>query len=187
MRFVRILGVISCCLVVLSACAQGQSSDRRAARPTATTAPPLPGGYGLVASNPTLTDRIDLTTTRIQSGHSINGALIVVNHGTEPINLTDPCSPEFAVALTNSRYVPSWPSPPDARTTPSWSNPGPIDCPWTWPPPTLGAARLTRPSPSRSAPRPDPLRFPTGTYDAVLIGFGLRLPEPQPVAATLTS
>jgi hypothetical protein len=187
MRFVRTLAVITGCFVILSACGQGPSADRHPSRPTTTTAPPLPGGYGLAAPNPTLTDRIELATSRIRSGRSLDGALIVVNHSTRSINLTHPCRPEFTVALTNSRYMPLVAFTTGCSDQAFMVKPGtnrlPLHVTTTYLACGQTPSSSTKPRCTSSGPPP----LPPGIYDAVLIGFGLRLPEPQPVAVTLTS
>jgi hypothetical protein len=140
-----------------------------------------------VTPNPALTDRIDLTTTRIRSGHPIDGALVVVNHGATAINLTDPCGPEFAVALTNSRYVPLVAFAAACSIRAFMIKPGTNRLPLHVTTTYLGCGQTPSPFTEPQCTSSGPAPLPTGAYDAVLVGFGLRLPEPEPVAVTLIS
>jgi len=101
------IAVVALVAIGLSACSQGPSSAHRSGdnSPT-TTAPPLPDGYGLTPATGDLSDRIVLKSTRTASGRSIDGAVLVVNHGAVPINLTKTCRPDFVVVLTSSSYTP---------------------------------------------------------------------------------
>jgi hypothetical protein len=105
MGFIRNIAIMLTCVTALAACGGAQSTGRST---TTTTAPRLPGGYGLIPPDPSLTDRIVLKSSRVTAGQSIDGTLLVFNHGAVAINLTKTCQPSFVVALTNSRYVPGW-------------------------------------------------------------------------------
>jgi hypothetical protein len=178
------VGLIVLLLVaVAAACGQTQASTTNTTGVPTTTAPPLPGGYGLLPSDPHLSDRIVLSTNRITSGHIIYGSLVVMNHGTAPINLTKRCMPHFGVALSSSHYIPQMGFPADCRSTPFIINPGsnrfPIGGSTTYD--SCGEASAEPPCIDRGPP---PL--PAGAYDAVLIGDGyLALPQPHPVPVTL--
>lgn len=171
----------------VSACTQGQSSVGKAGDlTTTTTAPPLPRGYGLLPSAGNLSDRIVLKSTRTTSGTTIDGTLLVINHGKMPVNLTKGCRPGYEVVLTNSRYVPQVAWPQDCLARSFLIVPGTnrlslqvltsyLGCRQAGPPTTEPKCLSSGPSP-----------LPAGNYDAVLVGGGLPLPEPQPVAVTVT-
>lgn len=182
------LGVLAAVALALSACNQGQSAGPTTSHPSpTTTAPPLPGGYGLIPAGRGLSDRIVLNSTRIASGRPIGGALIVVNHGAVPINLTKTCRPNFVVVLTSSTYTPqvAWPS--DCAVGPFTIAPGtnrfPVQVTTTY----LGCHQSGPPSTVPRCLSSGPPSLPAGNYDAVLVGNGLALPKPQPVAVTLTT
>ena len=186
---VTALPLLAVLLLVTSTAACGQTrpgSSNTTAVPT-TTAPPLPGGYGLLPSDPHLSDRILIATNRSKPGLSIDGTLVVVNDGAAPINLTKSCRPDFVVALTNSHYTPQVAFAAVCRSTPLMIAPGSNRLPVRVMTTYLGCGS----SGSHSAEPacladggPPPL--PMGEYDAVLIGSGLALPEPEPVAIRLT-
>jgi hypothetical protein len=179
--------VISCCLFILTACGQAPSSDQPTVRSTTTTAPPLPGGYGLVAPDPSLTDRMTLSPTRVSSGHSVDGTLVVVNHGTVPVNLTHVCRPDFEVALTNSNYVPQVAWAADCLARPFIIVPGVNRLPFQVTTMYLACAQSgLSPNDPACLPTGSP-PLPVGNYVAVLVGNGLALPEPRPISVTLTA
>jgi len=186
-RWVSMAVVIPCCLFVLASCGPDQSAKQQIHPTTTTTAPPLPGGYGLVTPDPSLTTQIVLSSTRIASGHSINGTLLVVNRGTIPINLTKACRPDFVVALTNSNYVPQVAFATVCSGRPFTIAPGAnhlhVDVTTTY----LGCRQGGSPSTVPNCLSDEPPPLPAGNYDAVLIGDGLALPEPRPVPVTLTA
>ncbi len=180
------LGAVAAVALGLSACGQGQATDQTNHVPPTTTAPPLPGGYGLIPAVSGLSDRIVLNSTRITSGQSIGGALLVVNHGTVPINLTTSCRPDYVVVLTSSTYTPqvAWATVCSGR--PFIVAPGtnrlPLHVITTYLGCRQGGPPSTEPRCLSSGPPP----LPAGDYDAVLVGDGLALPKPQPIAVTLT-
>jgi hypothetical protein len=181
------LGLVAAVTLGLSACGQGQSTDPIISHvsPT-TTAPPLPGGYGLIPAARVLSDRIVLNSTRIASGQSIGGALLVLNQGPVPINLTKTCRPNFVVVLTSSIYTPqvAWTS--GCAVVPFIIAPGtnrfPVQVTTTY----LGCHQSRPPSTAPKCLSSGPPSLPVGNYDAVLVGDGgLALPKPQPVPVTL--
>jgi len=94
------LAVAFCCVSVLAACTnpQASSAPKLSHSTTTTTAPVLPGGYGLLPSDPGLTDRIILKSARSTAGKPIPGTLLVINHTAVSINLTKTCRPSYALA-----------------------------------------------------------------------------------------
>jgi hypothetical protein len=189
---VLVKGLVRClslvlCTVAMSACTSEQSSNPfRPGRVQTSTTLPRSGTYGLIPANPNLTDRIVLKSSRVISGHNIDGTLLVINHGTTPINLTKSCKPGYVVALTSSRY-----SPQVAFTT-SCSSLGFVIAPGTNRLPFRAITtyldcqqvetQTTEPKCTHNGPPP----LPAGTYEAVLYGSGLALPKPRPVSVTLT-
>ncbi len=175
-------------LSTAAACGQAQSGLPNTTVAPTTTAPPLPGGYGLLPADPHLTDRISLTADRVTPGRVLNGTLVVVNDGTAPINLTKPCRPDFVVALTNSSYAPQVAFATMCSSAPliiaSGTNRFPIQVMTTYVGCSPGGPQAPEPACTANG-GPPPL--PGGNYDAVLIGFVLPLPEPHPVAVQLTA
>lgn len=172
--------------VTVAACGQAQSSNQHTGS-TTTTAPPLPGGYGLVAPDPSLSDRMVLSSTRIASGHPIDGYLLVDNHGTVPINLTHGCRPDFVVVLTSSSYTPqvAWTTGCSglAFIIEPGTNRFPLQVMTTYLECRQRGPVTTEPKCLTSGPPP----LPAGNYDAVLVGDGLALPKPQPISVILTT
>ena len=129
--------------------------------------------------------QIVLTSSRTTAGHFIDGALLVVNHGTVSINLTKTCKPGFVVALTNSKYVPQVAFSAVCSTRPLIIIPGtnrlPVRVITTYLECQQGGSVSAEPACVANEAPP----LPTGTYDAVLVGDGLALPEPQPVPVIL--
>jgi hypothetical protein len=188
MKVARKLAVAFCCVSVLAACTnpQASSAPKLSHSTTTATAPVLPGGYGLLPSDPGLTDRIILKSARSTAGKPIPGTLLVINHTAASINLTKTCRPSYAVALTNSKYVPRVAFATVCSSAPFVIAPGtnrfPISITTTY----LACGQ----SPSSSSDLPTCIKsgappLPAGTYDAVLIGDGLALPRPQPVPVVL--
>jgi hypothetical protein len=175
-------------VIVLGGCGQTQSTRPQPTSPPTATAPDLPGGFGLSPSDPNLTDQIVLKSVRSVLGHPIDGALVVVNHGTTPINLTKGCKPDFVIALTNGTYKPMVAFPLICSTQPFIIQPGTNRLPFQVVTTYLGCGNGAGPSAVPACIHNMPRPLPTGTYDAVLIGDGsLPLPEPRPVAITLTT
>lgn len=181
-----VLGSVAAVALTLSACSQGRPTVQGSRHPPATTAPPLPGGYGLLPAVAGLSDRIVLDSTRIASGQSISGALLVVSHRSPPVNLTTTCRPDFQVVLTSASYTPevAWAAVCSDRpfTIVPGTNRLALRVITTY----LGCRQSGPPStePECLASGPPPL--PPGNYDAVLVGDGLALPRPHPVPVTLT-
>jgi hypothetical protein len=174
-------------VIVLGGCGQTQSTRPQPTSPPTATAPELPGGFGLSPSDPNLTDQIVLKSVRSVLGHPIDGALVVVNHGTTPINLTKDCKPDFVIALTNGTYKPIVAFALICSTQPFIIQPGTNRLPFQVVTTYLGCGNGAGPSAVPACIHNMPPPLPTGTYDAVLIGDGsLPLPEPRPVAITLT-
>jgi hypothetical protein len=189
MNLARKLAVAFCCVAVLAACTNPQASSAPKvshSTTTTTTAPVPPGGYGLLPSDPGLTDRIILKSSRSTAGKPIPGTLLVVNHTAASINLTKTCQPSYAVALTNSKYAPRVAFATVCSSAPFVIAPGtnrfPISITTTY--------LACQQSQSSSSDLPTCIKsgappLPSGTYDAVLIGDGLALPRPQPVPVVL--
>ena len=183
MGFIRKMAIILTGLIVLTACGEAQSTGSST---TTTTAPPLPGGYGLTTPDSSLTDRIVLKSSRTTAGQSIDGTLLVFNHGAAAINLNKGCRPSVVVALTNSKYVPQVAFAADCSSQPLVIIPGanrlPVEVVTTYLECQQVGSVSTEPACVASGAPP----LPAGSYDAVLVGNGLALPEPQPVPVTLT-
>jgi hypothetical protein len=135
-----------------------------------------------------ISSRIVLSTTRAMAGQTIDGVLVVDNPGPA-VNLTATarCRPTFAVSLSNSRinYQPVIPLDCSIRpfviahgttrlrftipTTYSGCQPGPV------------GADANTPTclPTDAMPS-----LPHGSYQAM--ETGLDIPDPKPVAVTLT-
>lgn len=185
---IRKTAVILTCLTLLTACGQAQSTDRPTVRSTTTTAPRLPGGYGLIPADPSLTDRIVLKSSSVTAGHPIDATLLVVNHSATAINLTKTCRPSFVVALTNRTYIPRVAFTTDCSSQPFAIVPGttrlPIKVITTYLGCQQGGSTVSG-QPACVGDEAPPL--PAGRYDAVMVGNGgLALPEPLPVPVTLT-
>ena len=186
-RWAFMASLIACGLLLLAGCGQVHSSTQGSSRTTVTTAPPLPKGYGLVAADPSLTDRIVLSSTRIASGHSIDGVLLVVNHGSVPINLTKMCQPDFVVVLTSSNCLPQVAFAAMCSFHPFIILPGNNRLPFQVITTYYGCQNGGLPSPEPKCLSDGPPPLPRGNYDAVLIGDGLGLPEPRPIPVMLAA
>ena len=105
-----------------------------------------------------------------------------MNHGVA-INLTKTCRPDFLVVLTSSSYTPLVAWAADCTAAPfiiaSGTNRFPIQVATT-------SLQCRQGGPSANCLANGPPSLPAGNYDAVLVGNGLALPKPQPVAVTLT-
>ncbi|MBF6614730.1 MAG: hypothetical protein IVW55_16590 [Chloroflexi bacterium] len=184
-RRLRVPLALLTAMAVATACGLTQPRTSNTTGVPTTTAPPLPGGYGLVPSDPHLSVRIALKANRIQSGRVIEGTLVVVNRGRTSINLTTRCRPDFAVALTNSKYTPEVGFAAACLLRPYIIAPGINRLPFQLDTTYLGCGPPPGPDPPCLPNAMPPL--PVGTYDAVLIGDGiLALPQPHPVPVTLT-
>jgi hypothetical protein len=185
--FIRKMVIILTCLVVLAACGKAQSANRLTSPTTTTTAPRLPGGYGLTPPDPSLTDRIVLKSSRVTAGHPIDGTLQVFNHGAAAINLTKTCLPSFVVALTNSKYRPQVAFTTACSGQPLVIASGTTRLPVKVITTYLGCHQSGPPSIEPKCLSSGPPPLPAGSYDAVMVGSGdLALPEPQPVPVILT-
>jgi hypothetical protein len=184
MGFIGKMAIILTSLFVLAACGEAQSTGSPT---TTTTAPPLPGGYGLTIPDSSLTDRIVLKSSRTTAGRPIDGTLLVFNHGAAAINLNKGCRPSFVVALTNSKYVPQVAFAAVCSSAPLNIAPGTNTLPISITTTYLQCQPVGSSGPDHPACVGDEAPpLPIGSYDAVLIGDGLALPEPQPVPVTLT-
>ena len=147
---------------------------------------PPPRWLWTATPDPSLTDRIVLKSSRTTAGQSIDGTLLVFNHAAAAINLTKTCRPSFVVALTNSRYVPQVAFPAVCSSQPlvivTGMNRLPVKVTTTYLECQQGGSVSAGPACVANEAPP----LPAGSYDAVLVGDGLALPEPQPVPVTLT-
>lgn len=132
---------------------------------------------GLVPADPSITDQIVLSTTRVVSGEPLRAVLVVTNHSAEPVVVQRGLGcPDFVVALTNSKI------PPEVAFAVSCQGelrfePGVTR--FTYPVFSTYDGCAENPADARPAEgvvaclpggRAPPL--PAGTYEAVLIGDG---------------
>jgi hypothetical protein len=194
----RIVTVVLIALVLASCSTVDTSSSRSNHPPPRTTqAPPTQGPYGLIAADPRLTDHLQLGSTRVQAGRSIDGTLVVTSRAHAPINLTQECKPSFGVALENAAIHQGLAFTASCTSEPFIINPGSNRFPLTVITTYLGCiepggSSFAEPGDSSTTPFPrctsagatPPL--PPGRYSAVLSGSGdLALPQPKPVVVTL--
>jgi hypothetical protein len=143
---------------------------------------------GLIPANPALTDRLVLDATRVRSGATITGNLIVTNHSDQQVNLTERCQPSWALGLVG-KYASQRPAFTTACTSqPLLVHPGvnryPLNLQTRYMECATPQTRSIIPLPKCQANGAPGL--PSGTYHAYLFGLGLPLPEPSPVAVTVT-
>ncbi len=86
----------ACSSASLSSPAQHGASGRHSRHPSS----------GLSPARPYLATRIELRRTSVPAGTDISGTIVVVNSSAKTINLTTESTPQFGVAITNSR-IPS--------------------------------------------------------------------------------
>jgi hypothetical protein len=142
---------------------------------------------GLMPASPALSDRLILSKTDVATGTPIKGTLLVVNDGRTPINLNHGCRPKFAVVLAGRHYRPSVAFSAECSVKPFILRPGPnrfrITVMTTY---LMCAGKKDLASGEHAClagHRMPPL--PAGHYRAFLVGDGLALPAPIPVAVTL--
>ncbi len=155
---------------------------------TTTTTVPV-GSFGLIPAAPHITDRVVLAASTVHAGTTIEGTLVVTNGNSEPVNLTQECEPDFAVAINNAviKQAPAFAAACSAQ--PLILHPGinrfPISVITTY----FGCLQAGGSSES-SMPRctaSGAPALPAGSYHTVLYGSGnLSLPEPASVTVTLT-
>jgi hypothetical protein len=180
MDLMRAWRVIACMVVavVAAACSTTQTT------PTTTL---LPSSVGLLPANAQLQTRIELNSTRVKAGTSIQGTLVVTNHSSSAINLTKRCEPQYGVTLTNSQFLPEYGFADVCLGAPFVIHTGvnrlPIEVGTTYMGCTMTPSTASVSSPKCTATGPPPL--PDGRYEAILVGNGLPLPAPVPVTVTL--
>jgi hypothetical protein len=196
---IRVAAIVSVA-IVLASCSTVNTSSSRSNHPAprTTQAPPAEGPHGLMAADPRLTDRLELGSTRVQAGRSIDGTLVVSSRAHAPINLTQECKPSFGVALENAAIHQGLAFTASCTSEPFLIIPGINRLPVTVITTYLGCieaggSSFTEPGDSSTTPFPrctsggatPPL--PPGRYSAVLSGSGeLALPQPKPIVVTLS-
>jgi hypothetical protein len=144
---------------------------------------------GLIPAASRISDRVVLSEHTVSAGTSISGTLEVTNQSPTAVNLTRLCRPNFAVVIASGviDQRPGFAQP--CTNQPFIVEPGtnsfPISVLTTYfeclPP---GSSSLTS-EPSCTGSTMSPL--PAGSYHTILYGSGdLALPEPAPVAVTVT-
>ena len=170
---------------------QPAASGQSALQPLAGTVSTIPNqSLGLLPASSQLSTRIVLSRIHVVAGSPRKGFVVVTNRG-KPLKLWNhsgplECRPGYAVVLTNKRF------PPQAQfffdcelrplVIPSGVTRLPVTVPTTYDGCGKSAATKSQPKclPGFRVP---PL--PAGTYRAVLVGLGLRLPAPKAVSVTL--
>jgi hypothetical protein len=144
--------------------------------------------YGLLPAAPTLSDRIELASTHGVAGARLRATLVVTNRGPRPINLTRRCYPGFLIELTNRHIAPQVSFASPCLNRPFLIEPGTTRFPRTiFTREGCTAAGASSPStPACPASGGQPA-LPPGRYRAVLVGDGIALPAPAPVAVTLVA
>ena len=135
---------------------------------------------GLVPSWPQLHDSLVLKRTTVTGGSKLSGTLVVVNDGSDPINLNGGCGANFVVVLTSSSYRPKIAWTAECSVRPLLIAPGVNRLPIT----ILTTYLSCVPTPPNSTCGFPPLA--AGRYQAVLRGELLALPEPLPVPVRVT-
>ena len=178
--------VVVCGVGLLTACG---SPVPNAARSTETSTTKVPSSDGLVAADPRLTDRVELSRNRVVSGQPISGTLVVTSKAPTPINLTKTCRPDFQVVIGNGSITPNPGFAAVCGLQPFYIQPGTNRFPITVITTYLGCEQ---PGGSSAIPTPTcvkngPPPLPPGVYHTILFGSGATpLPEPAPVVVTLT-
>lgn len=171
-------------LVVVGALMVAGCTSQTASSPTLPSTIPARES-GLSPADPHLSDRLVLTTVRVPAGVTINGTLVVTNHGPKPINLNHGCAPHYEVALTNRHYRPTVVVPTECADRPLLLEPGinrfPITVITTYLACGSPGTASVPACENQTAPN-----LPVGKYEAVLFGEGLALPAPTPVLVALT-
>ncbi len=183
--------VVGICLIGLIGGAGG-CGVRAAATPPEGAPASSAGGSGsqrgLLPAAATLHVRLQLKQSHVVAGATIAGKLIITNGGHVPVNLTSGCRPKYQVVLTN-RHI-----PPNAAFTmectnapfliPAGSSTLEVTVQTTYSSCLSKGGQSVRPLPTCSADgQPPPL--PRGSYQAVLVGAGLALPDPPPVSVAI--
>jgi len=178
--------IVACSTVALiaAACSTAQTTEH---------GPPGSGHWpsrGLLASNPQLRTRLELSATRIVAGSPIEGTLVVTNSSSTAINLTRECRPQYEVTLTNSRFPPAYAFLTSCTDAPFVIHPGVTRLPITVRTTYLSCTNTPTSGADSSFPKctatGDPA-MPDGTYEAILVGDQLPLPAPKPVVVTLVA
>jgi len=143
---------------------------------------------GLLPAAPRLHVRLQLQQSHVVAGATIPGKLIITNGGHVPVNLTSGCRPKYQVVLTNRQIPPSAPFTTECYTAPfiipAGSSTLGVTVQSTYSSCLSKGGQSTRPFPAcRADGQPPPL--PSGSYQAVLIGTGLPLPDPPPVTVDI--
>jgi hypothetical protein len=142
---------------------------------------------GLKPASRALSDRLIFSRTAVVAGVRIKGTLLVVNHGSKPINLNHGCRPAYEVVLTGRHYRPSLALADICSVKPFILRPGRNLLPFTLLTTFQTCAGKKDLASGEHACLPGPRMppLPAGHYSAVLVGDGLALPAPVPVAVTL--
>ena len=147
------------------------------------------GRFGLLAASNKLSDRIILRSTHAVAGMPISGFLVVANRGSKTINLTHGCRPSFAVGLTkNPHSVPAVNFALPCSAASFLISPGmhrlaiTVETTYSSCAAPGGSSAVTM---ARCLPGGREPPLPAGTYEAMLVGSGIALPAPHPVAVRL--
>ncbi len=185
-----VLGIVGLTLV---ACGSSQAQPDRHLPVVGGSVPTTPShptseSLGLIPANPALTDRLVLGATRVPSGTTIKGTLLVTNHSDQPINLSARCQPSWAVGLVGQTVTQHPAFTTSCTFRPLLVHPGvnryAVSFQTTYSECATTQTRSVIPIPAcRGNGAPG---LPSGTYFAYLFGLDLALPEPSPVAVTVT-
>lgn len=178
--------VLVCGVGFLTCCG---SPAPKAARSTETSTTKPASSDGLVAADPRLTDRVELSKSRVVSGQPISGTLVVTSKAPAPINLTRTCRPDFQVVIGNGSITQHPGFAAVCGLQPFYIQPGINRFPITVITTYLGceqpggSSAVSTPTCVKNGPPP----LPPGIYHTALFGSGATpLPKPAPVEVTLT-
>jgi hypothetical protein len=134
-----------------------------------------------------VSERLELSTTRVVAGHPISGNVVVVNPGS-PIDLSKGCRPGYLVTVKNSHYAPMVVWPTDCVSGPFVIPNGITRLPVVVSTSYWGCSPSGNTTPSfprcLAGNRMPPL--PPGQYEAQVLWEGsVPLPQAPPVTLTL--